>query len=87
MKNVIYSHPKFLDVVMVVLKQYFIKETETYALKVKWYKRGEKYRFLASESIRLPKAKFKEFYPCNMKGVPASDIPDLSWVDIVLPEA
>jgi len=83
MKNIIYSHPNFKDVVMVVNRIFYIPEKRSYSLKVQWLRRGNKGGWLATERLTLTRAKFKEFYPCNIDGTDLKDIPGGCWADVV----
>jgi hypothetical protein len=57
-----YTHPKFVDVKLEVIKSFFIPEKNQYSLKIRWWHRkgwplSNPYR------IRLDKSKWMEFKP------------------------
>ena len=58
-KPLVYTHPRFRDVVMVVIKRHFIGDKVK--AKVQWRSKDLKLLF-GSEKIEMPLSKWREFY-------------------------
>ena len=56
------THPAFIDVYFIVLKQYYIVEKREYKMKVRWMHRRHGY-FLGDDKLRVSESKYREFKP------------------------
>jgi hypothetical protein len=69
----LFRHKDSIELAFEVVKQFFVKESQTYSLKVRWYAVGSRHSprdLRIVERIKLPRAAFKDWVPMRYGRVP-----------------
>ena len=60
-RGFLYTHPGFCDILMEVVRKFYIKEKDEWSLKIRWVREKDKKPLTKYYRIKLAIKKWKEF--------------------------